>query len=128
MRARRTVMILAVVGMVMGVMAPVSAGGRTASQMERAGYGCLNLGPHNWTHCSKAKPSAQSITNMVFSEDGMTFLGTEQLLHDDIYAGQPCPQDDDNAATGFGEHWIDLSGPFPLPGIPYWACHRFDAS
>ena len=115
MRARRTVMILAVVGMVMGVMAPVSAGGHTADQLLNAGFECGPAGPNDWIHCNKAKPSAKVINNFVFSTDGQDFLGTEALLHDDIYNGQPCPQEG-------ADEWTDLS-PFP-----YWACHHFATS
>jgi hypothetical protein len=109
------------------LLALPGAGGLTADELGNAGWGCHIAGPHRWTHCDKAKEGARSTTVRVFSTDGQTFLGTEQLLHDDVYADRPCPQDDQNPGTGFGAHWVDLSGPPPLPGIPYWACHHFDA-
>ena len=108
------VMILAVVGMVMGVMAPASAGGNTSAQLEEAGYTCFNAGPDNWTHCIKDF-SKKSISVKVFSEDGETFFGTEALLHLSRYSGQPCPQD--NLET-----WDFGAG----PGGEYFACHHFN--
>jgi hypothetical protein len=56
--------------------------------------------------------SAASIVLRVFNPDG-SFAGTEHLQRADLYAGQPCPQD--NLAE-----W-DL-----LP-FGYRACHHFDA-
>lgn len=115
MRTRRSVMILAVVAMVMGVMAPASAGGHTAGQLENAGYLCFNAGPSNWTHCIReSKIGGPAIPVKVFSEDGSEFLGTELLLREDIYSGQGCPQD------GL-ETWDFPAG----PGDAYYACHHF---
>ena len=56
--------------------------------------------------------SAESIVLRVFNPNG-SFAGTEHLQRADLYAGQPCPQD--NLAE-----W-DL-----LP-FGYRACHHFDA-
>lgn len=91
------------------------AGGHTADQLERAGFVCFPAGPSNWIHClhaDKIENENPSVPVKVFSVDGSEFLGTELLLHEDIYAGQPCPQDDLNL-------WE------PQPGIPYMACHHF---
>jgi len=94
---------------------PAIAGGHTAGQLEAAGFICFNGGPPitNWVHCLDLdKFGNPAVPVKVFSEDGMTFLGTELLLRADIYSGQPCPQDDLNL-------WDDES----VEG--YFACHHF---
>jgi hypothetical protein len=91
-----------------------NAGGLTSDQLVAAGYDCFPAGPNDWTHCLLGRKFGQrAIPVKVFSVDGSEFLGTEQLLRDDIYAGQPCPQD------GLGQ-W-DSQG---VPG--YFACHHFE--
>lgn len=93
---------------------PVVAG-HTADQLENAGFTCFPAGPSAWIHCmdiDKLLNGNPSVPVKVFSEDGGEFLGTELLLHEDIYAGQPCPQDDLNL-------WE------PQADIPYMACHHF---
>ena len=58
----------------------------------------------------------RSVPVKVFDAAGTTFLGTELLLHEDVYAGQPCPQDD-----------LDEWGVWDLWDFeePYFACHHF---
>lgn len=91
-----------------------NADGLTADQLVTAGYDCFPAGPNDWIHCLLGRKfGQQSIPVKVFSVDGSEFLGTEQLLRDDIYAGQSCPQD------GLGQ-W-DSQG---VPG--YFACHHFE--
>lgn len=58
--------------------------------------------------------SPPSVVLRVFNPDE-SFAGTEQLLRADLYAGQPCPQDN-------LEEW----GLLDLP-VDYRACHHFDA-
>ena len=99
------------------------SGGANMSQTQAAGWDCnpqfLIIG---YYHCAPpGKPSvldmingdtsAPSIVLRVFNPDG-SFAGTEQLLRDDLYQGQACPQD------GLAE-W----GPLPFG---YRACHHFD--
>lgn len=91
------------------------AGGHTADQLADAGFACFNSGPSNWVHCmdlDKLISGKRSVPVKVFSEDGSEYLGTELLLHEDVYAGQPCPQDH-----------LELWG--PVEGAPYLACHHF---
>jgi hypothetical protein len=86
--------------------------GANAEKLERAGFMCFPAGPSDWTHCWKVKDFSQpAIAVKVFSYDGMDFLGTELLIHEDHYSGQPCPQD-----GGDWEHQVV---------IPYFACHHF---
>ena len=94
---------------------PVVAGGHTADQLERAGYDCFAAGPNGWIHCmdlDKLLDAHTVVPVKVFSVDGSEYLGTELLLHEDVYAAQPCPQDE-----------LNLWG--PLVGTPYYACHHF---
>jgi hypothetical protein len=82
--------------------------------MERAGYTCFAAGPTDWIHCmliSKFEDEHPVVPVKVFSVGGMDFLGTELLLHEDTYSGQPCPEDELNL-------WEDT-------GFGYFACHHF---
>ena len=94
------------------IVAAVGAKGHTASQLEDAGWNCFNAGPHDWVHCMKKNPAdgPSTIPVKVFSVDGDEFLGTELLIREDLYNGQPCPQE------GGGE--------YADPGFGYRACHH----
>ena len=101
------------------------AGKATMAQAKAAGWDCnpevLIVG---YFHC--APPGKPSVADMIAGTDvpsivlrvfynnpDRTLAGTEHLMREDLYAGQPCPQD--NLAQ-----W-DL-----LP-FGYYACHHFDA-
>jgi hypothetical protein len=93
------------------------AGGNTADQLEGAGFDCFKAGPYDWIHCmdlDKLLNGHPVVRVKVFSIDGSEFLGTELLLHEDVYAAQPCPQDDLNL-------WGDAGG-------GYFACHHFSTN
>ena len=97
-------------------LSPGDAHGRglAANQLSAAGYYCFPAGPNLWIHCLLERKLGKRVVPVkVFSVDGSEFLGTEQLLRDDVYAGQPCPQD------GLAQ-WDSLA----VPG--YYACHHFD--
>jgi hypothetical protein len=101
------------------------ASNRTLEQAQKAGWDCnppiLLLGHY---HCSPpGRPSvadviagtnAPSIVHQVFRPDG-SFAGTEQLIRADLYAGQPCPQD----------QWLPVP---PVGPAQYYACHHFAIS
>ena len=96
----------------LGVMSSASAGD-TAAKRENAGFFCVNAGPSNWLHCLRLDHFGNpSVPVKVYTEDGTEFLGTELLLRPDIYAGQPCPQDD-------GDVW-DYNA-----DLDYMACHHY---
>jgi hypothetical protein len=94
-------------------------------QVQKAGWDCnppiLLLGHY---HCSPpGKPSVAdviagtdvpSIVHQVFRPDG-SFAGTEHLIRADLYAGQPCPQD----------QWLPVP---PAGPVQYYACHHFAIS
>ena len=93
-------------------------GGHTSAQLENAGCACGNAGPHNWVHCfpPAKRGNPATIQVKVFGVPGDPFLGTEILIHRDIYNGQPCPTD------GGGPYEPLFPQP---PNIPYYACHHF---
>lgn len=94
-----------------------AAQGNTADQLTDAGWSCAVFPPHGWTHCF-SPGGGQTLRVKVFNASGDTFLGTELLIHANVYAGQPC-------ATDGGDPYTDL---LPIFGIPYFACHFFDTS
>jgi len=113
MNVRRIMTLMVSLAAVSSFTGGANAGGLTADQLAQAGYLCFNAGPSNWTHCLlEKKLGGRVVPVKVFSEDGSEFLGTEQLLRADIYAGQPCPPD------GLG-----LWDSEAVPG--YFACHHF---
>lgn len=96
------------------VLSGSAIAGNNAEKKAKAGFACFNAGPSNWTHCWRAKDfSEPAIPVSVYSEDGSEFLGTELLIRQDLYHGQPCPQDG-------GEEW-ELN-----ESLGYYACHHFE--
>jgi hypothetical protein len=99
------------------------AKGVNPAQLSQAGWACMNAGPHNWVHCfppgAGASPATMSVRVFDTQDVSATeaeFLGTELLIHVDLYHGQPCPQ------NGLSEY-EDLR---PETGLPYYACHHFE--
>jgi hypothetical protein len=99
--------------------APADARGPSNVRLAEHGWLCLSTGPHSWVHCFPPSTSLGEdvgVAVLVFDStdagvDGNP-LGTELLIHEDIFHGQPCPQD----AGGEYE---------PVEGLPYLACHHF---
>ncbi len=90
-------------------------GDHTAAQLVKAGYICVPAGPYDWIHCAdfgRIAAGKPAVPVQVFSINGLTFYGTEQLLRADLYAGQRCFQDE-------LESWDDGA----VPG--YVACHHY---
>ena len=125
-RSRRRPELLAaatLLAALLGAQPAAAAGERTLDQALAAGWNCaplILLGGHY--HCSPpgrpgvadiiAGTNVATIQHQVFRPDG-SFAGTEILIRADLYAGQPCSQDE----------WL----PVPAPElVQYWACHRFD--
>ena len=123
---RRLTLIISSAAVTAALAAFAHAGsGATLSQAQAAGWDCaplITIG--GYFHC--APPGKPSVADLIAGTDvptivlraynddaDRTLAGTEVLLRADLYAGQPCPQD--NLAT-----W-DL-----LP-FGYYACHHFDA-
>ena len=116
----------------------VSAHGHSHTQLEKAGWTCQPIpfgDPADfefWPHCfppnisfeGAAAGNYASITVKVFDDlrpdrGNGHFLGTEILIHEDVYNEQPC------MGEGGGEYHY-LGGPDEPQPIPYYACHHFD--
>lgn len=97
------------------------AHGQTADTLTKAGWTCVNTGPRNWTHCFKPGFTLDAASQIVkvFSVDGHTYLGTELLLRDDLYQGQPCPQEG-------ADHYHLLPASQTPFTVDYQACHHFE--
>lgn len=114
MKIRGLTILLALIAVLGFSTGGANAGGLTTEQLVRAGYDCFPAGPNDWMHCLLGRKFGQRVIPVkVFSAEGDEFLGTEQLLRDDIYSGQPCPQDG-----------LDQWDPLAAPG--YYACHHFE--
>jgi hypothetical protein len=104
------------------------AGGVNPAQLGQAGWSCMVAGPHGWVHCfaPAAGASPATITVMVFNigdpnASNAEFLGTELLIHESLYNGQPCPQLDGPGGESQPYEYL-----FPEVGLPYYACHHFE--
>lgn len=116
------IFVILLFGVLMGT-GVAGAAGENPAQLSKAGWSCFNAGPHDWVHCIPpgAGSSAATMIVKVFDTTDLTatdadYLGTELLIHIDLYHGQPCPQN-------------DLEGYeilLPVTGAPYYACHHFD--
>jgi hypothetical protein len=111
-------------------LSPVTAtsnqgrGGLSPAQLVAAGWTCFNV-PGLGIHCSSpgqewppTAPTAQLLYFFNTTDVNSTapdFTGTETLLREDKYHGQPCPTE----ASGQYFFLGDLGG-----GAAYRACHR----
>lgn len=66
---------------------------------------------------------ARSSLIMTWGTSTGDFWGTELLIHEDLYNGQPCPQDLVDGAPSTYIHLSDLGLP-----LPYFVCHHFESS
>ncbi len=112
--------LIAVAVAAIGSSAASSGGGHTADQLLNAGWECVTP-PGDNVHCTKAIEeigSAERITFRVFSSATGAFLGTEMLIHENVFKGEPCPTDPPSGRyTYLG----------PILSLPYFACHRYDS-
>ena len=116
--------IFAVVLAVFALAAPsASAGSVSPAKLVKAGWDCLFvLGA---VHCAPPgglarvfDGTAETMTFMVFQTTDLTFLGTEIIVRDDLFNGQPCPTDPPGEYT----HLLLLLS------LDYWACHSYDSA
>lgn len=101
-----------------------ASGGLSPKQLNDHGWTCFDV-PGLGVHCSapgqEFPPTGPTAQLLYFfnttdpTSDVPDFTGTETLLRDDFYHGQPCP----TAASGEYNFLGDLGG-----GAAYWACHR----
>jgi hypothetical protein len=98
------------------------SGGLSPEQLNEHGWTCFNV-PGLGVHCSAPgqewPPTGPTAQLLYFfnttdpTSDVPDFTGTESLLRDDFYHGQPCP------TTASGEY--NFLGNL---GLDYWGCHR----
>lgn len=102
--------------MAMAGTAAADARGVSPETLQNAGWDCFDI-PLG-THCTQdfdavLAGEANTIHVMVFGLEDGEFLGTELLIHDDIFNDQPCPQD--------GGEYFQVTP-------DYWACHHYETS
>ena len=99
-------------------------GGLSPKQLNDQGWLCFNV-PGLGVHCvppgQEWPPTSPTVQLLYFfnttdpESDVPDFTGTETLLREDFYRGQPCPTE----ASGQYVFLGDLGG-----GVNYYACHR----
>lgn len=127
-RGRRRLLVAAsTMAVVVGLLAgPAAAAGPDPDRLADAGWFCFG---HTTAalHCvpdGEALFSGQAATSTVLSWGTATgeFWGTELLIREDLYNGQPCPQDDVEGEPGTYLHASKLGSP-----LPYFVCHHFES-
>jgi hypothetical protein len=116
------------------------AQGHTPDQLANAGRTCVPAGPNLWIHCFPStvdfpddlingvpKTVQVQVFGEVPPEEGLQFLGTELLIHEDLFLKgkgnqQPCPQDPHEDGGKGTYHYLGDEPPF----FPYYACHHYD--
>ena len=96
---------------------------RDLTKLSARGWLCENV-PGLGVHCFApgAFAAAQTVTILVFdtsdpANEDAHFLGTEILILDDLYSGQPCPPEG-------GEYELLPASETPFP-VDYRACHHY---
>lgn len=120
---RKLLTLLVVVGalLAMPVTASAARGGLSPQQLNNQGWTCFDV-PDLGVHCAppgQTFPPDQPVLQLLYffnttdpNSATPDFTGTETLLRDDFYHGQPCPTD--------AFHFVgDLGG-----GASYWGCHH----
>ena len=118
------VLVPAVVVLALPLTASSKAGGLSPGQLQDQGWTCFDV-PGLGVHCatpSEAVPFTERTVQLLYffnttdpSSRVPDFTGTETLIRDDAFHGQPCPTEPSGEFTNIG----DLGG-----GVEYWACHR----
>lgn len=107
--------------------------GPPADRMADAGMTCFehldawHCGPQVDDLFAGEEPETVMLMTWGFDENGEPdeFWGTELLVHDDVYGGQPCPQDPRDDLGGAPGPYIDVED-LGVP-LPYVVCHHFDS-
>ncbi|HZD17371.1 MAG TPA: hypothetical protein VE669_04440 [Actinomycetota bacterium] len=121
---RLTILLLAAGTLMVPVAASAAAGGLSPAQLNDHGWTCFNvegLGVHCAPPGLEFPPTSPSVQLLYFfnttdpTSEAPDLTGTETLIRDDVFSGQPCPTE-----SGGEYHFLgDLGG-----GAEYWACHR----
>jgi hypothetical protein len=124
MKQRASWIIVVALSFVLLAAGGAFAGGKGPAQLTRAGWLCVNAGPDDYVHCFPpgAFRADASVAVRVFETtdtgaESAHYLGTELLIRDDLYAGQPCAQND-------GEYELLPASETGLPA-DYRACHHY---
>ena len=103
-----------------------AAEGSSPGQLEDAGWTCIVPVPGDNIHCAPpggldrvVAHEAELMTFKVFDAGDESYIGTEQIIREDLFHGQPCPTDPPS------RQYTDLE---PILGLRYFACHRYDSS
>lgn len=110
------------------IAAPASARGPNPDRLEQAGWFCFgheDPAIHCLPNSGEGVFTGEAESSLIMTWGTATgeFWGTELLIHEDLYNGQPCPQDPLNGGEpGAYIHLSDLGLP-----LPYFVCHHFDS-
>lgn len=121
---RFVIPVAAAAALLLPVAAANATGGLSPRQLKDHGWTCFPV-PELGVHCAspgRGFPPTGATAQLLYffnttdpNSDVPDFTGTETLLRDDFYDGQPCPTAADGAYHFIG----DLGG-----GAAYWGCHR----
>lgn len=125
-RMRRVVVIMTIAALSMAIAGPAAGKGPDPDRLANAGWFCFG---HTTAaiHClpdSDAVFSGEANSSVILTWGTETgeFWGTELLVHEDLYNGQPCPQDLVNGEPSAYIHLPDLG-----LTLPYFVCHHFES-
>lgn len=128
---RRLVIISAVALLVAMISTPAAGSGPDPDRLAQAGWFCFgheDPAIHCLPNGGDGVFSGEAASSLIMTWGTATgeFWGTELLIHEDLYNGQPCPQDSlDQLGDGEPGAYIHLSD-LGLP-LPYFVCHHFDS-
>ena len=111
-----------------------AAAGPPPDALDDAGWTCFehldawHCGPNVDELFAGEEPATVTMLTWGLDDEGEPgeFWGVELLVHDDVYAGQPCPQDPlQLLGDGTPGAYVDVE----RLGVqmPYVVCHRFDS-
>lgn len=134
---RRTATLVAAMvsaGLLMLAGATPAAAGPNPDRLADPGWTCFehleawHCGPTVDRLFAGEEPETVTMLTWGLDDDGEPdeFWGTELLVHDDVYGGQPCPQDPLQVlGDGTPGPYIDVAD-LGVP-MPYVVCHHFDS-
>ncbi len=123
---KRLLVVLAAAVAALAMNVAPAAAGPDPDRLEQAGWFCFSHVPEA-VHClpdGEAVQSGEANTSTILTWGTGTgeFWGTELLVHEDTYKGQPCPQDEVDGEPTTYIHLSDLGLP-----LPYFVCHHFES-
>ena len=132
---RRLLATLSATALLVVAMAMPAAADLKPDRLPAAAWTCFEHldAWHCGTHVDELfagdEPNTVTLLTWGLNSEGQPgeFWGTELLVHDDVYAGQPCPHDPLHAPLGDGTPgaYVDVAD-LGVP-MPYVVCHHFDS-